>query len=195
MIITPFDYSKYKKSRYYKDTKEKFEQLECVLFSYNPKLMHFWDFSKTPNLKVLKYVANTQLTDLSELDRAQSLEYLGIETLVSRTNLNYVDSFYPLTKLDNLKELLIEATMCSDNNIENLIAIPKLEKLWISPHTFSTEDFAKFEAKKFKIYDEYGVYKNGDDYVRPLGKGRRCFQSENAKEKFIKEYKDLMGRE
>ena len=108
--------------------------------------------------------------------------------------LSYVDSFYPLTKLPNLKELALECAMCSDGNIDNLINIPNFEKLWISPHTFETEQFAKFEALKFKIYDEYGIYKNGDDYVRPLGKGGRTFRSEKEKIAYQEEYAKMMEK-
>ena len=172
---------------------EAFPNLECVLIDYAPKLLHFWDFTKTPKLKVLEYVSNTRLTNLNEISEAKSLEYFGISTLMSRLDkLSYVDSFYPLTKLPNLKELSLECAMCSDGNIDNLINIPNLEKLWISPHTFETTQFAKFEALKFKIYDEYGIYKNGDDYVRPLGKGGRLFRSEKSKAQFEEEYRSLM---
>ncbi len=171
---------------------EKFESLECVVIGYCPKLTHFWDFSHTPHFKVLEYMASPRLTDISEIGTAESLEYFGINTSISKESLNYIDSFYPLTKLKNLKELSLNATMCSDNNIDNLINIPYLRKLWISPHTFSTEDFAKFEVLKFKIYDEYGIYQNGKDYVRPLGKGARSFRSEESKDKFKKIYLEKM---
>ena len=155
--------------------------------------VRFWNFTKTQKLKVLEYVSNTHMTDISEMSSAVSLEYFGISTLMGRLDkLSYVDSFYPLTKLPNLKELALECAMCSDGNIDNLINIPNLEKLWISPHTFETEQFAKFEALKFKIYDEYGIYKNGDDYIQPLGKGGRLFHSAKAKEKFEEEYRSLM---
>ena len=174
---------------------ENFPNLECVLIDYAPKLQHFWDFTKTPKLKVLEYVSNTRMTDISEISSAVSLEYFGITTLISRLDkLSYVDSFYPLTQLPNLKELTLECAMCSDGNIDNLINIPNLEVLWISPHTFETEQFAKFEALKFKIYDEYGIYKNGDDYVRPLGKGGKLFCSEKSKAQYEEEYRALMQK-
>ncbi len=172
---------------------ENFPNLECVLINYAPKLLHFWDFKKTPKLKVLEYVSNARLTDISQIASAVSLEYFGITTLISRLDkLYYVDSFYPLAQLPNLKELSLECVMCSDKNVDNLVNIPNLEKLWISPHTFETEQFAKFEALKFKIYDEYGIYQNGDDYIRPLGKGGRLFRSEKAKAQFEEEYRSLM---
>ena len=165
------------------------------MIDYAPKLLHFWDFTKTPKLKVLEYVSNTRMTDISEMSSAVSLEYFGIRTLTGRLDkLSYVDSFYPLTQLPNLKELSLECAMCSDGNIDNLINIPNLEKLWISPHTFETTQFAKFEALKFKIYDEYGIYKNGDDYVRPLGKGGRTFRSEKGKIAYQEEYAKMMEK-
>ena len=62
---------------------------------------------------------------------------------------------------------------------------------------YSTEDFAKFEALKFKIYDEYGIYESHEEEptiedIRPLGKGKRYFKSEKSKEKFILKYKNMM---
>ena len=174
---------------------ENFPNLECVLIDYAPKLLHFWDFTKTPKLKVLEYVSNTSLTDISEISNASSLEYFGIRTLTGRLDKIFcVDSFYPLTKLCNLKEITLECAMCSEGSIDDLINIPSLEKLWISPHTFETEQFAKFEALKFKIYEEYGIYKNGEDYVRPLGKGGRLFRSDKSKAKFEEEYRALMQK-
>lgn len=169
---------------------ERFSELECVLLNYSPKLTRFWDFTKTPKLKVLEYYANPHLTDLTELSRAEELEYLGIKTPTSRMGMNFVESFAPLSGLANLRELLLEAVVCRDNNIDNLIAIPKLEKMWLSPNTFSTEDFAKFEALKFKIFEEYGFFYGYAEH--PLGKGRRQLRSAQAKEKFLAEYREMM---
>ena len=47
---------------------------------------------------------------------------------------------------------------------------------------------------KFKIYDEYGIYQNGDDYIRPLGKGGRLFRSDKSRAKFEEEYRFLMSK-
>lgn len=170
---------------------EQFTDLECALIGNGSKLIHFWDFTKTPKLKVLEYVSNKRLTDLSEIAQAKELEYFGIETLTSRVNLMYVDSFAPFKQLSHLKELSLNGVMCSDNRIDDLIDIPNMEKLWISPHTFSVEDFAEFEARKFKIYEEYGIFKNGT-FIRALGKRGRYFRSESEKEKFSKKYNEMM---
>ena len=167
-------------------------ELECVQIDYCPKLNSFWDFKNTPNLKVFRYLGNKHLLDISQIGEASKLEYFEIDILTSQMNLNYVQSFEPLTKLKNLKEVVLRGTACLDDNIDNLINIPNLEKLWISPNTFSVESFAKFEALKFKIYEEYGIFEP-NNFSCPLGKGQRCFRSEQGKEKFKQKYFDLMS--
>ena len=167
-------------------------ELECVLVSYCPKLIGFWDFKSTSCLKVLQYNGNRHLINIEQIGEAANLEYLGIDILTSQTNLNYIQSFEPLTKLKKLKEVVLRGVMCLDNNIDHLINISKLEKLWISPNTFSLQDFAKFESLKFKIFEEYGIFQNGD-FSCPLGKGERIFRSEKAKEAFKQKYYDMMS--
>ena len=167
-------------------------ELECVLIGYCPKLNSFWDFKNTPKLKVFRYIANKHLLDITQIGEASNLEYFEIDILISQTNLNYVQSFESLTKLKNLKEVVLRGTTCLDNNIDHLINIANLEKLWISPNTFFIEDFAKFEALKFTIFEECGIFQNGD-FSCPLGKGQRCFRSEQGKEKFKQKYCNLMS--
>jgi len=167
-------------------------ELECVLISYCPKLNSFWDFYGTPCLKVLQYTGNRHFIDVAQIGQAKNLEYFEIDVLTSQSNLNYIQSFEPLTKLKKLKEVVLRGTMCLDNNIDYLINIANLEKLWISPNTFSVEDFAKFESLKFKIFEEYGIFQNGD-FSCPLGKGERIFRSEKAKEKFKQKYYDILS--
>ena len=53
VIITPFDYFKYKKSRYYKDTKEKYSWL-CTSSYY----IKFYDMIKNENLPIDFYRCN-----------------------------------------------------------------------------------------------------------------------------------------
>lgn len=167
-------------------------ELECVLISHCPKLNSFWDFESTAHLKVLKYQANKHLIDIMQIGKAVNLEYFEIDILTSQSNLNYIQSFEPLTKLKKLKEVVLRGVMCLDDNIDHLINIPNLAKLWISPNTFSLQDFAKFEALKFKIFEEYGIFQNGD-FSCPLGKGERIFRSEKAKEAFKEKYYNIMS--
>ena len=167
-------------------------ELQCVLIGYCPQLKSFWNFKNTPNLKVFRYVGNKHLLDITQIGEASNLEYFEIDIPTSQTNSIYVQSFEPLTKLKKLKEVVLRGTTCLDNNIDHLINISKLEKLWISPNTFSLQDFAKFESLKFKIFEEYGIFQNGD-FSCPLGKGERIFRSEKAKEAFKQKYYDMMS--
>lgn len=174
------------------DILEDLHELECVIISYCPKLNGFWDFERTPRLKVLKYKGNRHFIDITQIEKAINLEYFEIDVLISQSNLNFIQSFEPLTKLKKLKEVVLRGVMCLDNNIDSLINISNLEKLWISPNTFSLDDFAKFESQKFKIFEEYGIFQNGD-FSCPLGKGGRVFRSEKSKEEFKQKYYDIMS--
>ena len=174
------------------DILEDLHELECVIISYCPKLNSFWNFERTPRLKVLKYQGNRHFIDITQIEKAINLEYFEIDVLTSQSNLNFIQSFESLTKLKKLKEVVLRGVMCLDNNIDSLINISNLEKLWISPNTFSLDDFAKFESLKFKIFEEYGIFQNGD-FSCPLGKGGRVFRSEKSKEAFKQKYYDIMS--
>ena len=167
-------------------------ELECVLICYCPKLNAFWDFQNTPNLKVFRYTGNKYLLDITQIGEALNLEYFEMDFLTSQTNNNHVYSFRPLTKLKKLKEVVLRGVTCLDDNIDALIHIENLEKLWISPNAFSVEAFAKFEALKFMIYNEYGIFQ-AEDYSCPLGKGQRSFRSQQSRENFKQKYSDLMS--
>ena len=43
----------------------------------------------------------------------------------------------------------------------------------ISPNLFPTECYAKFEAKRFKLSEEYGIYCEDGGDIYPFGKGKR----------------------
>lgn len=171
---------------------EQFPELQSVSVCYCPGLLHFWDFSRTPDLRAFGFMSNRHLSDLTELEGATGLEYFEIDTLFSRTNLMYVDSLVPLQKLQSLREVTLNAISSRDGALNALIDVPNLEKIWVSPHAFTTEQYAEFEARKFRIYDEYGIYRSGD-YVRPLGKGE-SFRSAKAKEAFMIKYRKLMSQ-
>ena len=101
--------------------------------------------------------------------------------------------------MPKLDSLVISRVSAQDNNIDDLINIPNLKRLWISPDIYSTEDYAKFESLKFKIFDQYGIYEYDKEKatiedIRPLGKGKRYFKTEQSKEKFTIQYKKLMQK-
>ena len=48
---------------------------------------------------------------------------------------------------------------------------------------------AKFEAKKFKLSEEYGVYCEENGCIYPYGKGKRVMYTEEHKQRYLTEYK------
>ena len=172
---------------------ENLKNIELLVVGYGVKLTRLWDMSKTPNIKELFICGAKHLGDLSDLITTSSLEALGFETIFSQESLSYVDSFQYLKEIPTLRELYLSGTMARDKNIDDLISIPNLKKLWISPNTYTTEDFAKFEALKFRINEEYGIYKN-DDFICPLGFGKREFKSDMATERFREKYAKMMQK-
>ena len=118
---------------------------------------------------------------------------------ISQINKTVLPTFSFLKEMQSLDSLIISGVTAEDNNIDDLINIPNLKRLWISPDIYSNEDYAKFEALKFRIFDEYGIFgynkeKESIEDMRPLGKGKRYFRSERSKEKFIAQYKSIMEK-
>ena len=72
--------------------------------------------------------------------------------------------------------------------------LDSLEYLWISPNLFPMECYARFEAQKFKLSDEYGIYCDESDQSYPYGKGRRVMSTPAAKEKYLREYNLILEK-
>ena len=70
--------------------------------------------------------------------------------------------------------------------------MPKLDYLWISPNVFPIECYAEFEAKRFKLSEEYGIYHEDEDDIFPYGKGKRIMHTSEQKKKYLKQYNELM---
>ena len=175
---------------------EKLTQLQTVYISLGAKDT-LWDMSKTPALDVLEIKLGANAPELTAIKKAKNLRHLGLTIHISQLGKTVIPTFSFLKEMPDLDSLVLSGVAAQDNNIDDLINIPKLKRLWISPDIYSTEDYAKFEALKFKIYDEYGIYEYDKDDatiedIRPLGKGKRYFKTERAKEKFIIQYKKLM---
>ena len=96
--------------------------------------------------------------------------------------------------MTKLKEVIISATEPQDHNMDYLIVLEALEYLWISPNLFPMECYAKFEAKKFMLSQEYGIYLEGDGDILPYGKGKRVMHTAEQKEKYLREYRKLLGK-
>lgn len=170
---------------------ERFNDLEFVTLE-NQRISCFWDVSHTPKLKCLTIWNNRHLKSLNGLENAQNLECLQFYSSFSDVNIKKIDSLKPISKLPNLKEIVLSAIEPTDHNIEYLIRLPKLDYLWISPNVFPIECYAEFEAKRFKLSEEYGIYHEDEDDIFPYGKGKRIMHTSEQKKKYLKQYNELM---
>ncbi len=176
---------------------EKLTQLQTVCIRLRAKDI-LWDMEKTPALDVLEIQLGTNAPQITEIKKAKSLRHLCLNIHISQINNTVIPTFSFLKEMPSLDSLIISGVTAQDNNVDDLIDIPNLKRLWISPDVYSTENYAKFEALKFKIYDEYGIYEHDKEStvedIRPLGKGKRYFKTEKSKEKFIVQYKSFMQK-
>ncbi len=151
-----------------------------------------WDMSHTPHLKTLEISLGSAPPDLRELSRSAGLEHLLLSTLVSQINLTVLPDLDFLAGLQSLRTLVLAGVTHEARSIDPLLALPRLTRAWLSPNLFPTEDYARFEALRFKLYEEYGLFRN-DDYECALGIGRHPFRSEKARAAFLAEYHALMA--
>lgn len=177
---------------------EKLTQLQTVCIGLGAKDI-LWNMEKTTNLDVLEIQLCANAPEVAEIKKAKSLRHLCLDIHTSQMNNTIIPTFSFLKEMPNLDSLVISGVTTQDNNIDDLINIPNLKRLWISPDLYSTEDYAKFESLKFRIFDEYGIYRCDKkeasiEDIRPLGKGKRYFKTEKSKEKFVVQYRAIMQK-
>ena len=172
---------------------ERFSKLEFVVFDRH-RISQFWNTFYTPNLKIVTVYVNQYFRSLSGLENAKNLECMQLLTMFSDTTIHKIDSLEPISELPNLKEIIISATEPEDHRIEHLIGLPSLEYLWISPNLFYTEQYAEFEARKFKLSDEYGIYFEDSEDIFPYGKGKRIMHTLEQREKYLRCYNEFMQK-
>ncbi|MBR3963839.1 MAG: hypothetical protein IKJ80_00335 [Clostridia bacterium] len=177
---------------------EKLSRLQTVCIELGAKAV-LWDVEKTPELDVLEIQLGATPPEIAEIKKADKLRHLCLLIHTSQICNTIVPTFSFLKEMPNLDSLVISGVAPRDENIDDLINVPKLKRLWISPDIYSTEDYAKFESLRFKIFDEYGIYeydKEGTtiEDIRPLGKGKRYFKTERSKEKFALQYIKFMQK-
>jgi len=134
------------------DILQNFKNLEMVMIGFCNKLQRFWDFSKTPNLKVL-LLHNLKIYDFAFLKQAKSLEFLSISN-----EYGAIDSLSWISELNSLKYLTMGEV--ADGDISPIINSKSLEKMWISPTAFTTDAFAMLESRRSDIITniENGIY-------------------------------------
>lgn len=172
---------------------ERFARLEFVAME-NQRIAALWDTAKTPNLRMLTLWLNKNLKSLAGLEGAENLECLQFYTAFSDTAIHKIESFAPISELGHLKELVLSAIEPLDHDMDYLIGLRGLEYLWISPNLFPTECYAKFEAKRFRLSEEYGIYLEDEEDIYPYGKGKRVMHTKEQKSRYLSEYGAMMEK-
>ena len=165
----------------------KFEYLSDLRLSSSRATHLSWNMSKTPRLTSLS-IEGKYLFDISAIQNAKALRIFEFTIATSRTDRQNIQSLSTLSSLPLLERVEIQGASIADENIDHLIAIPNLQSVFISPNTYKLEDFAKFEAQKFKIGQEYGVYREDDEYLYCYGKDVRPLTIPKEKTMKIQEY-------
>jgi len=135
---------------------EKLTELQTVCINLTAKDI-LWDMEKTPNLDVLEIQLGANTPKIAAIKKAKSLRHLCLNTHISQINNTVIPTFSFLKEMPNLDSLVISGVAAQDNNIDDLINIPNLKRLWISPDIYSTEDYAKFESlsSKYSMNTEF----------------------------------------
>lgn len=166
---------------------EKFHYLSHLRISSSRCTHLSWDIHKTPNLSHLS-VEGKRLFDISALANANKLRNFQFTIATSRTDRQDIQSLSPLSQLPLLERVEIQGARLQDETIDHLISIPNLKCLFVSPNTYCMDDFAKFEAQKFKIGERYGIYREDKEGIFCYGKDVRPWYISREKEVKIKEY-------
>lgn len=173
---------------------QRFTRLE-FLHMENQRISRFWDLSVHPHLCVLSLYGSDHLRSIDGIEGATSLECLQILTTFSRMSNFKIESLKPLASLPSLREVILSGTEPTDHDIGPLISLPSLSYLWISPNVFPMEAYAKFEAMRFRLSKEYGIYSDEDpEAIFPYGKGKRILKNEMQKNTYLKRYYAAMQK-
>jgi hypothetical protein len=123
---------------------EDLDQVEYIVYFWNQRAEHLWDFSKTKALKGFCYDDFRRMRDISEIAGAPALEELQFGDRVwAKCILN---TLAPLQECPALKNLAFSAKKIVDGKIEPLAHLKQLEQLSFSSNLFSTEQVAWLKA-------------------------------------------------
>ena len=170
---------------------EKFKKLEYIELT-DQRIPCFWDLSENPELRYITVCANRHFASLAGLEKAKKLECLHLWTAASQLSSIKIDSLAPLAGLKDLKDVILSGVEPTDHNMDYLIDLPGLRYLWVSPNVFPMECYARFEAKKFMLGEEYGIYADEGDDTYPWGKGKRVLHGAEQKTNFLRQYMELV---
>jgi hypothetical protein len=123
---------------------ESLDQVEYIVYFWNQRAEHLWDFSKTKALKGFCYDDFRRMHDISEIAGAPALEELEFG---DRVWAKYIlNTLGPLQECPALKNLAFSAKRIVDGKIEPLAHLKQLEQLSFSSKLFSTEQVAWLKA-------------------------------------------------
>ena len=123
---------------------EYLDQVEYIVYFWNQRAEHLWDFSRTKALKGFCYDDFTRMHDISEIAAAPALEELRFG---DRVWTKYIlDTLGPIKECTALKRLTFSAKKILDGRIEPLAHLKQLEHLWFPSNLFSTEQVAWLKA-------------------------------------------------
>jgi hypothetical protein len=123
---------------------ESLHQVEYIVYYWNQRAEHLWDFSKTKALKGFCYDDFTRMHDISEIADAPALEELQFG---NRVWAKYIlNTLAPIKNCTALKSLKFSAKKIFDGTIEPLAHLKQLEHLWFPSNLFSTEQVAWLKA-------------------------------------------------
>ena len=123
---------------------EYLDQVEYIVYYWNQRAEHLWDFSKTKALKGFCYDDFTRLHDITEISNAPALEELQFG---NRVWAKYIlNTLAPIKYCSALKRLTFSAKKIIDGKIEPLAYLKQLEHLWFPSKLFSTEQVAWLKA-------------------------------------------------
>ena len=123
---------------------EDLDQVEYIVYFWNQRAQHLWDFSRTKALKGFCYDDFTRMYDISELVGAPALEELQFG---NRVWTKYIlNTLGPIKECTALKRLAFSAKKIVDGKIEPLAHLKQLEQISFSSKLFSTEQVAWLRA-------------------------------------------------
>ena len=174
---------------------EDLDQVEYIVYFWNQRAEHLWDFSKTKALKGFCYDDFTRMHDISEVADAPALEDLRFG---NRVEPKYIlNTLSPIQECTTLKNLTFSAKKILDGKIEPLAHLQQLERLWFPSNLFSTEQVAWLKAhlpdtvvstvlNAYRTLDQPLKFSGKDKDTFIVGKGKPFLSSVEDKARIAK---------
>jgi len=182
---------------------EYLDQVEYIVYFWNQRAEHLWDFSKTKALKGFCYDDFTRMHDISEVADAPALEDLRFG---NRVEPKYIlNTLSPIKECATLKNLTFSAKKLLDGKIEPLAHLKQLERLWFPSNLFSTGQVAWLKAhlpdtvvskvlNPYRTIDKPLNFSGKDKDTFIVGKGKPFLSSVEDKvriSKYVEQFNEM----